>query len=283
MEEIFRYEDINVLKPLEKVFPNHLENLSEMINEDGMDMPLIVDIKSKTILDGSHRYAYILREGYNMAPVIYVDYDDERITTGIEITKKQIVNRTELLPARTTRHKFPFIKHKYEDLLKGVEKREPRDISHLLEDVSVDFEIEHNKKFLAELKETQSYIEKQLGMMKPKAVFVGKFNPPHIGHALTILKLKEKYNLELCITNDNTVEYLTQEQIAKEMEGFGLPVHMIEGRLIDYTHNPFDNDVIILSGNEEVKEWANKYFVNFNFVERSGLISSSQIRNDRNS
>lgn len=278
MARVPTVEEIGVLKPLEKVFPKHLSNLEDMIEAVGViKKPIIADIQSGTILDGSHRYAYLMKKGYKKAPVIWVDYSDPDISTGIHMSKDEVINRTELLPPRTTRHRFPFVKDDYETPLAALDKGEERDISYLLDDVSVEFEVEHNKKFLAEVKETQSYIEMQLGLMKPAAVFVGKFNPPHIGHALTVLKLKENYNLEICVTNDTTAQGFTQDEIAEEMRGFGITVSKLPSRLVDCTHNPFEGK-IVLTGNPDVIEWAKSVGAEHKFVERSGIISSARMR-----
>ena len=50
---------IEFLKPLEKVFPSHLKNLSKMILNDGfVKAPIIADKKHGIVLDGSHRYIF---------------------------------------------------------------------------------------------------------------------------------------------------------------------------------------------------------------------------------
>ena len=67
----------DTLIPLEKVFPEHLKNLTRMILKDKiMAAAIIADQKTRIVLDGSHRYAFLLQQGYQKAPVIYVDYDD---------------------------------------------------------------------------------------------------------------------------------------------------------------------------------------------------------------
>ena len=59
----FEIVEIGKLKPLELVFKNHLSNLESMINVV-INKPIIVDINSGTILDGSHRYVYFFKNGY---------------------------------------------------------------------------------------------------------------------------------------------------------------------------------------------------------------------------
>ena len=67
-----KYEIVPIsrLRPLEKVFPEHLKNLETMINNDGFLLKaIIIDKKTGIVLDGSHRYVYLLKNGYKEAPV----------------------------------------------------------------------------------------------------------------------------------------------------------------------------------------------------------------------
>ena len=51
--------EINKLKPLEKVYPNHLNILSNMIINSGKVLsPIIADKETGIVLDGSHRYIF---------------------------------------------------------------------------------------------------------------------------------------------------------------------------------------------------------------------------------
>ena len=121
-----KYEliDIENLRPLELVFPNHLENLRKIIKSDGiMKQALIVDKDNKIVLDGSHRHVFLLMEGYKFAPVQFVDYSDPHIRVGtsrihrmlikgdVGISKEEVIERGingNLFSPRTTRHFFPF-------------------------------------------------------------------------------------------------------------------------------------------------------------------------------
>ncbi|PIN76954.1 hypothetical protein COV17_00170, partial [Candidatus Woesearchaeota archaeon CG10_big_fil_rev_8_21_14_0_10_36_11] len=61
---------IDTLKPLEKVFPNHLSNLNNLLLRDGfVKAPLLVDKNTGIVLDGSHRYIFFLMHGYKTVPV----------------------------------------------------------------------------------------------------------------------------------------------------------------------------------------------------------------------
>jgi len=77
----FSIVPMSFLKPLEKVFPLHLEKKA-MINYDGFMLKAIIGgKKTGIVLDGSHRYVYFLINGYKEAPVYFVDYysDDIRV------------------------------------------------------------------------------------------------------------------------------------------------------------------------------------------------------------
>ena len=241
--------NINELKPLEKVFLKHLQNLNIRLE---LRRPLIVDRETGTILDGSHRYAHLWGEGYEEAPVIYVDYSSGDISTGISMTKDEIVTRAttgSLLPPRTTRHKFPFKKEDVPTDLTTLKKGEKRPIDHLLE--------------------THTHRE---------AVFPGKFNPPHAGHIQTIQRLLNRYHLTVCVTEDqpdNAV--MTPREIADEIEFFA-PTEILPGRLIDYDYNPFPGKVIC-SGNQDVIDWAIKVGAEHEYIPRAGIISGTNIRN----
>ncbi len=184
------------LKPLELVLPSHLNNIKEMIERDEVvKKPLIVDKKDMIILDGSHRYAYLYTEGYEYAPVVLVDYDDEAIFVGkhlkhrflkdenFTISKVEVRQRAiheNLYTPRTTRHFFPFRKESYPIALNKLEKGENRNISHLLEDIilsdeialdrgyinEIDEEILVIQEYLKEQYETKKYLESQIKMME---------------------------------------------------------------------------------------------------------------------
>jgi hypothetical protein len=281
MKPIFEIVPIYRLKPLEYVFPHHLSNLESMIT-DTINKPLIVDSNTGTILDGSHRYIYFFKNGFNEVPVWWIDYNDDRISTGISMSKEEIIKRKGLLPPRTTRHKFPFTKDDVPVKLNTLDKGEVRDASHLIWNSTKEEELLHNLGYLHELKESERYILQQIGMLKEKAVFPGKFNPPHIGHAATILKLKERYDLEVVVTGDIPEDsILSQDEIVNEIRNLLVNVSKIEGKLTDLKENPFD--CLVISGNSEVGEWCKKVGAEYKYIERSGNLEAKMIRNARNS
>ena len=188
--------ELKNLKPLERVLPSHLNNIQMMIERDGMvRKPLIVDREDGIVLDGSHRYAYLLQEGYRFAPVILVDYDDEAIFVGNHlrhrflkdesfiISKAEVRDRAineNIYPPRTTRHFFPFRKEDFPIKLEKLDKGTPQNIGYLLDKLSlneeiiidenyiheIDEEIVIIEKYLQEQKETKSYLLSQIEMMQ---------------------------------------------------------------------------------------------------------------------
>ncbi|WP_201785234.1 hypothetical protein, partial [Sterolibacterium denitrificans] len=173
-----------LLKPLELVYPSHFRNIEKLILKDGvMKRPIIIDARYNIVLDGSHRYAFLLKYGYKYAPVIVVNYEDDSIFVGnhlkhrylvdenFVISKSEVVSRAlneNLFRARTTRHFFPFRKIDYPVCLEQLEKAEPRNIDYLIENCTLADEIEADKQYISELDEELSivneYIKEQNGV-----------------------------------------------------------------------------------------------------------------------
>jgi hypothetical protein len=172
---------ITKILPLEKIFQNHLENISKMIlKKNVMNRPLIIDKKYKIVLDGSHRYALLYKLGYKLAPVIEVDYANESIFVGNhlhhrflydqdkKITKKEVINRAlnkNLYNPRTTRHFFPFRKIDLPTNMNELNKGKRRSIKKLLHKTSLKEEIKFNDRFINEiineLKHINTYVDEQ--------------------------------------------------------------------------------------------------------------------------
>ena len=230
---------INFLKPLEKVFLYHLKNLSKMILSKGIvQTPIIADKKHGIVLDGSHRYIFFLMNGFKEVPVKFVDYHDEHIRVGsrlihrylieekMNISKEEVIKRGlsgNLFPPRTTRHFFPFRKNERINLpLDSLKKGKNVDVGNFIADTTLQNEIDHNQKYLSEIenefdelirymeeiRQTKNYLKNQILMMqeKPKSVafFPGKFQPVHMGHITSIMKIFEDYEkIIIGITSDS--------------------------------------------------------------------------------
>ena len=241
---------ISRLKPLEQVFPQHLANLEAMIDRDGFILKaIIIDKRTGIVLDGSHRYIYLLKNGYTEAPVFIVDYlsDDVRVGTRLEhrffidgetgISKQECIDRGlsgDVFPPRTTRHFFTFRKSDISLPLANLNKDKPCDVSNLIANVDVSEELNNNKQYLeeisreveiivnylAEVSETKKYLTKQLDLMdmsRKVAFFPGKFHPPHIGHIQTILNIIPNYRkVVIGISQDTPKENIITDPEAIE-------------------------------------------------------------------
>lgn len=189
--------EITRLKPLELVFPNHLNNLSKMMLDSGViESPIIADRETGIVLDGSHRFIFFLKEGYKFAPVIYVDYSDENIRVGsklihrflidneLNISKAEVIDRGltgRLYSPRTTRHFFPFRKNIYSHMkLSELEKGPVRDVDQYIANVNINEELNHNQmyieeirfeidemiKYMEEVRQTKEYLTNQIELME---------------------------------------------------------------------------------------------------------------------
>ena len=166
------------IKPLEYVFPHHLENLRQMILQDGMiKYPLIIESKNKIVLDGSHRYVFLMMEGIENAPVIEVDYLDPHVRVGthrlhrhiingpVNISKQEVLTKGitgNLFPPRTTRHFIPFLRPKINVKLERLGTMKKIDMKWIIADVDVQKEIEHNKGYIKELEEEKEELRNYL-------------------------------------------------------------------------------------------------------------------------
>ena len=246
---------IDRLKPLEKVFLYHLKNLSEMILKEGIvHTPIIADEKSGIVLDGSHRYIFFLMKGFKEVPVRFVDYNDEHIRVGsrlihrhlvdgkIEISKKEVLRRGlngELFPPRTTRHFFPFRKNERINIsIDSLKKGSNINVKKFIAKTTIQDEINHNQKYLREIekefdelvrymeevRQTKNYLKNQILMMQQKsksvAFFPGKFQPVHMGHIISLMKIFDDYDkIIIGITSDspNVLSLKSRKEIFKSV------------------------------------------------------------------
>tara|TARA_Y100001970_G_scaffold42932_1_gene53471 strand:+ start:2955 stop:3935 length:981 start_codon:yes stop_codon:yes gene_type:complete len=312
---------IDFLKPLEKVFLYHLKNLSKMILNDGfVKAPIIADKKYGIVLDGSHRYVFFLMNGYKEVPVKFVNYEDEHIRVGarlihrhlideaLHISKKDIVKRSlsgDLFPPRTTRHFFPFRKNERINLsLDSLKKGKEVDVSKIIAYSTLQDEIDHNKQYLSEIenefdelirymeevRQTKNYLKTQVQMMKVKprsvAFFPGKFQPVHMGHIASIMKIFDDYEkIIIGITSDspNILSFDERKNIFKSVLSRYKKFEYVffDTSLVDIKDKSilpqFD---VCVSGNQKVIDFMKKYNFKTRFLKRSKGIgySGTEIR-----
>ena len=306
----YELSDIMRLRPLERVFPHHLDNIRHMIERDGaVHKALIADRNTGTVLDGSHRYAFLYGEGYRLAPVCWIDYRDENIRVGTRlsdrflldgepgISKAECLQRSasgNLFSPRTTRHFFPFRKSDIVANLADLDKGPPRAINQLLADADITEEIEHNRHYLreiddelrilsnyiAEMVESRTYLSKQVDLLTellPIGFFPGKFHPPHMGHVATILRLAPHYKkLIVGVTRDSPADALmSHDEIMTLLNGVlstapNVSVAAVDGVLIEKENTEgLPTFDVLLSGNPDVVDWGRRMQLRSEFVPRS--------------
>ncbi|CAK0757138.1 conserved hypothetical protein [Gammaproteobacteria bacterium] len=166
------------LRPIEKINPTHFKGIEVDIFENNvMNQPLIVDRVTLAVLDGSHRYAFLLKHGYELSPVLLCDYDDESIFVGNHLghrfkydrrkwISKQHVRATaisgNLYEPRTTRHFFPFRKKDRPTELGLLRRKSANSVDHLFSMVTKTQEILKNNDYIEELKFETSVLDEYM-------------------------------------------------------------------------------------------------------------------------
>jgi cytidyltransferase-like protein len=114
------------------------------------------------------------------------------------------------------------------------------------------------------------------------AFFPGKFQPPHIGHARTISKLKRRFSkLIIGITEDGPRVVSRDEVHSSFRDIFWQDVEyfLVDGTLTDYKDvkslPKFD---ILVTGNDEIVRWAKSLGIVVEKVSRSDGISCSGVK-----
>jgi L-serine kinase (ADP) len=107
---------IDALRQHEQVLNKHMMRIQrDLVRDDMIKDPIIVDQRTMVILDGHHRYNALKRMGYKYVPVYLVDYSSDRIAvvawrTGEHVTKAEVMRAGltgNLMPAKTSRHIVP--------------------------------------------------------------------------------------------------------------------------------------------------------------------------------
>jgi cytidyltransferase-like protein len=127
-------------------------------------------------------------------------------------------------------------------------------------------------------------------MIDKTVFFPGKFHPPHLGHARTILNLMSKYERVIVgvsedipdnpVTNPDIVLNILKDLFSLHNN---VKIYRIFGVLtkkIDLLGLPeFD---MLVSGNPDVLNWAKKFNIETEFIPRSEgyLFSGTEIRDE---
>jgi hypothetical protein len=171
---------IDELKPHEQGSPIYLELLrDEIIRDQMLKYPIIVDEKTRVILDGMHRWLVLKSLGYTFIPVILVDaFQNPKIRVGKRRIHRYVSDSNEEIPIsevieagisgrlmkpRSTRHFFPFSKFQLVscplDLL--IQRKPQHDVSEYLAKM-LDEECELAiKDWLKEIEEELEFLAKR--------------------------------------------------------------------------------------------------------------------------
>ncbi len=116
INEEITFINIRELIPHEKVNLGHVARVFlEMILFRRFKTPLLVDSKTKTILDGHHRSYVAHRLGFKKVPCYCIDYlEDQSVQVcsrhpNIFIDKKEVIRMAlseKVFPEKTTRHSY---------------------------------------------------------------------------------------------------------------------------------------------------------------------------------
>ncbi|MEM2447312.1 MAG: ParB N-terminal domain-containing protein [Candidatus Bathyarchaeia archaeon] len=192
---------IEQLKPHEKGSPLYLELLKQEILKDGvLKYPIIADEKTLVILDGMHRWLALQSLGYEKIPVLLVNaLENPKIRIGsrrvhryinnsdTHITAKDVLSAGlsgQLMPPRTTRHFFPFLKPpKIDYPLNSLGKTAPKDVSRYLASMSPKESREAIKNWLEEITEELDFLKKRIEEVeKEKEEFLTRIKSLNNGH-----------------------------------------------------------------------------------------------------
>lgn len=108
--------------------------------------------------------------------------------------------------------------------------------------------------------------------------FPGKFQPPHIGHVMTICKLMNDNHIIIGIS-EGPPRVMKREEVKKIFEiifGSKVNYHFIDGVLTDHKNlESLPNFDVLVSGNDEVLQWGLKLGLTVKKVSRSECIGAS--------
>ncbi len=106
--------EIKKLREHEQITEDALKKLIDRIRSTGYISPIVVDLKTMTILDGHHRFNAAKALSFKYIPVFPVEYNSPSVKVvsrkeNVKITKEKVIKMgasNSLYSPKTTKHTF---------------------------------------------------------------------------------------------------------------------------------------------------------------------------------
>ncbi len=95
------------LLPHEQIIPGHLEEIIQFFDKVGTVPPILIDSRSKVILDGHHRFNMARHRGLEIIECFQVDYRNDSRIRVLDMRNNCTLSKDAVLEAAFTRTLFP--------------------------------------------------------------------------------------------------------------------------------------------------------------------------------
>lgn len=101
----------HILRPTEQIIDSRLQEVTSCMFTAGVwQEPILVERSSLVVMDGHHRHAFALANGFSRVPCVLLSYSDVALESRREdqlVTPEEVIARGlegRLFPAKSTRH-----------------------------------------------------------------------------------------------------------------------------------------------------------------------------------
>jgi hypothetical protein len=101
------YVKTSELLPHEQIIPHHLEEIIQFFDKAGAVPPILIDSRSKVILDGHHRFNMARHRGLKTIECFQVDYRNDSRIRVIDMRNNCALSKDAVIKAALTRTLFP--------------------------------------------------------------------------------------------------------------------------------------------------------------------------------
>ena len=101
------YVKTSDLLPHEQIIPAHLEEIIQFFDKAGTVPPILIDSKSKVILDGHHRFNMARHRGLKIIECFQVDYRNDSHIRVVDMRNNCALSKDAVIEAALTRNLFP--------------------------------------------------------------------------------------------------------------------------------------------------------------------------------